>query len=409
MMDAQIPIFDVDTHYTEPPDLWTSRAPSKYKGQVLHVRQNSLGAEAWYIGDHGLGLIGATVIDSEMKKHFGVVTMPKFSDASRAGAYAKERIAHMDDAGVGTQLVYANVIGFGGCAMMEVASDPELRLWHVQAYNDAILDLQKDSGGRILPQAALPLWDLDASITELHRARKMGLTGVAMSDNPGHFGQPPLGHPKWEGFFLTCQDLGLPVNFHVGSGSWLGDIDLWWGEDKTPIRADGALNSPMIIFMSSVIAGRNQTDVANLIMSGVLEKYPKLNFVSVESGCGWAPTLIQALEYNWDELMSADYKRQFKRRPKQMFMEQVYCTYWLENRNAVDSFINEFGPENLMFETDFPHPVCLYPNSSVKAKVAETLGHRPRELQEKVLHRNAERVYGVNVHQPPRAAAAALN
>jgi predicted TIM-barrel fold metal-dependent hydrolase len=149
-----------------------------------------------------------------------------------------------------------------------------------------------------------------------------------------------------------------------------------------------------------MIGTRNQLDVANLIMSGILEKYPRLNFISVESGCGWAPSLLQALEHNWDEIMSPEYKGRFKRRPKEMFKDQIYCTYWYETRNPVDSFITEFGPDNLMFETDFPHPVSLYPNNVVAAKIKETLGHHPRETQEKILHGNAERVYGVKVHQP---------
>lgn len=29
-----MPIIDIDTHYTEPRDLWTSRAPAKYKDKV---------------------------------------------------------------------------------------------------------------------------------------------------------------------------------------------------------------------------------------------------------------------------------------------------------------------------------------------------------------------------------------
>jgi len=114
----------------------------------------------------------------------------------------------MDAAGVGAQLVYPNVIGFGGQQMMAATEDADLRLWHVQAYNDAVLDLQKESHGRIFPQAALPLWDLDASLQELHRARKNGLTGVVMSNAPAHFGQPPLTHPDWEPFFAHLPGSG---------------------------------------------------------------------------------------------------------------------------------------------------------------------------------------------------------
>jgi predicted TIM-barrel fold metal-dependent hydrolase len=402
-MDAQIPIFDVDTHFTEPHDLWTSRAPRKYKDQVLRVRRND-GYDSWCVGDTQLGLIGTTVINRDMEKVFGVVTLPSLDQAARAGTYAPERLAYMDDAGVGAQLVYPNVIGFGGQALMSISDDAELRLFHVHAYNDAIFDLQKESGGRILPQAALPLWDLDASLVEIDRIRNMGLTGIAMSSAPGHFGQPSLAHPKWERFFDTCQDLELPINFHVGSGTWVGDFEKWWGPHRTVYQEDGTLNSTALIFFSSLLTNNNIADVLNLLLTGMLDRYPKLKFVSVESGCGWVPGLIQALEYNWKEMLTDKDRAGFKRTPKQMFMEQIYCSYWFDNRTSVDAFIKDFGPDNLLFETDFPHPTSLYPNNLIVEKVEETLSHHPREVQEKVLYRNAEKLYGTKIQQPKRVA-----
>ena len=44
-----------------------------------------------------------------------------------------------------------------------------------------------------------------------------------------------------------------------------------------------------------------------------------------------------------------------------------------------------------MFETDFPHPTCLYP--SIQDHVQATLGGLEPEAQRKVLYENAARVY----------------
>jgi predicted TIM-barrel fold metal-dependent hydrolase len=133
----------------------------------------------------------------------------------------------------------------------------------------------------------------------------------------------------------------------------------------------------------------------NLILGGMLERYPKLNFVVVESGAGWIPFVIQALEYNWREMLTPGQRAQFKREPREMFKDQIYCSYWFENSNCIDPFLKEFGPDNLMFETDFPHPSSVYPEA--RPKVIETLGHHPVETQRKVLYQNAERVYGIEV------------
>jgi predicted TIM-barrel fold metal-dependent hydrolase len=37
--------------------------------------------------------------------------------------------------------------------------------------------------------------------------------------------------------------------------------------------------------------------MGNLILSGLLDRYSKLKFVSVESGIGWVPFLLEAIDY----------------------------------------------------------------------------------------------------------------
>ena len=39
LVDDGIRIIDADTHFTEPYDMWTSRAPAKYKDRVPHVEE----------------------------------------------------------------------------------------------------------------------------------------------------------------------------------------------------------------------------------------------------------------------------------------------------------------------------------------------------------------------------------
>jgi predicted TIM-barrel fold metal-dependent hydrolase len=46
-----------------------------------------------------------------------------------------------------------------------------------------------------------------------------------------------------------------------------------------------------------------------------------------------------------------------------------------------------------MFETDFPHPTCLYPN--VREQVQASLGGLERSVQRKVLYETAAKVYNL--------------
>lgn len=404
---GSMPIFDVDTHWAEPPTLWTSRAPEKYKDKVFEVKDKADKSQGWFVGDREVAMIGPAVVNTDMSKQLECFTIPRYEEMSKAVSIPEHTLEYMNGAGIGAQIVYPNVIGFGGQALMSVfPNDHELRLWHVQTYNDALADLQKAGGNRLLPQGALPLWDIDASVKELHRIKKLGLTGIAMSDKPRDFGQPSLTDPAWVPFWSACQDLEIPINFHIGSGTFEGEVNKFWDEgNRTVVYPDRSLNGPVAIFTAINNFLNNQLDVMNLILTGHLEKYPKLKFVSVESGCGWAPFIIQVMEHMWGEMMNSRERAKFKRTPLEMFREQLFMTIYLEEHHNVDQYVGYFGADNLMFETDFPHPTSMYPHAkseytSAKHYADSILRNLSEEDKAKVLYRNAEKLYGVKITTP---------
>ena len=58
-------VIDADTHYTEPPDLWTSRAPAQYKDRVLHIEERN-DVPTWVIDDAEFGFArGGGVVDHD--------------------------------------------------------------------------------------------------------------------------------------------------------------------------------------------------------------------------------------------------------------------------------------------------------------------------------------------------------
>ena len=391
----EMPIFDIDTHWAEPADLWTSRAPEKYKGKVFHLGKRSPTEEAWFVGDTEVAMVGPSVVRKDMGKVLNTFTINTMAEMCDASTDATARVAYMDSCGVGAQIVYPNVIGFGAQRLLKIGGDAELRNWHVRTYNDALVDLQKEGNGRLLPQAALPLWDIDASIEEIKRVRKLGLTGIAMSNKPQDFSQPPLAHEAWAPLFDLCQDLELPINFHIGSGDFEGEKDKWWLPERSTRLPDGTLNGPLSAFTAVNNFIQMGTDVMNLIMTGMLERWPRLKFTIVESGASWLPFLIGGIEHNWKEMFTPSDRAKFRREPREMFVEQIYVSYWFENAQCIDHYIREFGSTNLLIETDFPHPTSLYPD--VRDKVTETLGKQSEETQRNVLYRNAEQLYGVPV------------
>ena len=79
---ARIPIFDVDTHWAEPPDLWTSRAPQKYKDRTFQVRTKPDGSDGWFVANREVAMIGPAVVAADGSKHLNAFTLPTFASMS---------------------------------------------------------------------------------------------------------------------------------------------------------------------------------------------------------------------------------------------------------------------------------------------------------------------------------------
>ena len=114
---------------------------------------------------------GGGVIDREGGKGRALEALYEWTqDQIHLGAFdPKARIDVMDDSGIWAQVCFPNSIGLGGQGISDVVKDPELRLLCVQIYNDAMAEVQADSGRRLLPMPVLPAWDVDACVAEAKR------------------------------------------------------------------------------------------------------------------------------------------------------------------------------------------------------------------------------------------------
>jgi predicted TIM-barrel fold metal-dependent hydrolase len=135
----------------------------------------------------------------------------------------------------------------------------------------------------------------------------------------------------------------------------------------------------------------NAKVVVNILCAGMLERFPALKIVSVESGGGWIPFILEALDYEMAE-NAPDELADFAMLPSEYFRRQIYATTWFERRN-ITSLIDAIGADNLLFETDFPHPTCLYPDPMKTAD--ENLAALEPEDRRKILGENAAALYRI--------------
>jgi len=378
-----MPVIDVDTHYTEPYDLWSKRAPAKYKDLVPQVRQID-GVNHWFINDQLMSRTGAaSVVGKDGVKIVGTdffTLTPE--DVDPACNQVKPRLKYMDEMGVDAQIIYGNLLGFGGQRAYNTPAD--LRLLSTQLYNDHMAELQEESGQRMFPMALMPWWDMKICLEELQRCHKMGLRGINTNSDPQDHKLPDLAEGHWDPLWEMAADLGMSINFHIGasdaSSTWFGDSP--WPSFSPDQKL--AMGSAMMYLSNAKVIG-------NIIYSGILEKFPKLKFVSVESGIGWIPFVLEALDYQLGETSPKAWKH-LTMKPSEYFKRNIYGCYWFEKEGLVP-MIEKVGVDNVMFETDFPHPTCLFPKPLESAAIA--LKGTSKEFRAKVVGGNAVKLYNL--------------
>lgn len=375
-------IIDVDTHVTESPDLWTSRAPARMKDRVPRIETASDGRLSWIVG--GTPMLASPGLTATA----GVGNFknpPKNYEEMHPGAYdAKARLKYMDKMGIWAMVMYPNVGGFGAQEFLKL-NDPELMLTCVQIYNDWQTEWASADSRRLLPITSLPFWDVNAAVKEVRRCAAKGHKGILFTGEPQSLGQPLLGDPHWNPLWEVAVELDLPLSFHIGSGN----MEL--GLLQTKIAAYGRMAA--FTELSVDIFLRNGIQLNDLIMSGVLARYPKIKFISVESGIGWIPFALEALDYQFKGNDVAEEHPEFDLLPSEYFARNVYACYWFE-QTAPRRLIDKVGADNILFETDFPHPTSLF-GDEVHARIKGGLSDCEESVRRKILWENGQKLYKV--------------
>ena len=185
---------------------------------------------------------------------------------------------------------------------------------------------------------------------------------------------------------------GTPIHFHIGNaGSTL--------EDASPQRyAKHGIPAAQSYTAVSLFL-KNGVQCSDLITSGVLTHYPELKFVSVESGIGWLPFMLEATDYSWLGAFRPGRERTSEDvLPSELFRQSVFVTYWFESV-APKHFMDVIPIDNVLFETDFPHTTCLFGN--IQETIESGLGHVDSTVRRKILWENAARLY--HIADPPES------
>jgi predicted TIM-barrel fold metal-dependent hydrolase len=397
-------LIDCDAHFTEPPNLWSSRVPKAMQDRIP-VQRTVDGRTGWYLNGDAWASTGGNTIENGKQKVLGSHILQPFESIDPCAWEVKSRLELMDNMGIFAQVLYPNGIGFSSNHVFAI-EDTNQRTAVLQIYNDFLVDLQVESGQRLFPQALLPIWDMDLTLKEMRRLLEAGIRGFTLSDKPELLGLPELPEPYFAPMWDLFNDSGAVANFHIGSGARREDLEAMRKErdhgDEASERANSGVLRPFWRSFGeqrrlAVHATQNYMSnariIINLCMSDLFDRYPRLKIVSAESGIGWIPFILESLEYQLDEMVTdPDEATLQKRRPTDYFRDHLYVMFWYEQVGP-SKLVQDIGVNNILIETDVPHPTCLYPGA--REHFAKVMADLDPLVRKRILQDNAAELYRV--------------
>ena len=404
---TEIPmIISVDDHLVEPPHLWETWLPKKFKEKGPRVERRRLGEMLWVGGskmyEYELDTPDAPWCDIWFyedlvypnKRHVAAVgfareemTMsPITYDEMRPGCYEpKARVEDMISNHVEASLSFPTMPRFCGQTFAE-AEDRELALACVKAYNDFMVEEWcGDSNGALLPLIIIPLWDADLAAAEVRRNAERGCRAVCFSEIPPNLGLPSIHTGYWDPFFQACQDTETVVCMHIGSSS------------KMPAASPDA--PPAVA--ASLSFNNAIASLSDFLFSGVLVRFPTLTLAYSEGQIGWLPYILERVDDVWREHRAWGGVADIVPEPASTYYYRQVIGCFFRDKHGLNS-LNEVGVDNITFETDYPHTATTWPNTKEVAQ--DMMGHLPQDVVWKIVRGNAARMLGIKIENQPKSS-----
>jgi predicted TIM-barrel fold metal-dependent hydrolase len=363
-------LIDADCHILEPPHIWKQWLPKQYQDRAPKLVKDEEGGDAWQFTPGGkpmyIGLVATPGMRFEDMKWKGYTY-----DRIRKGCWdGKARLEDMDFDGVDAEFIYPSqrtMYAFMG------NEDREFHRAGVQAYNNYMAqEFCAADRERLFFLAQMPNLGVAEMIAEMKRCREQGARGVIITTWPT--GADDLSRED-DGFFAAAQDMAMPISIHMKIQRKRNPMPALEGPAAIGNMAlAGMLHFPPIL--------------AELIMSDLFDRFPKLQVLGVETEVGWIPAALEQLDgFYWRNRTHTGVT--IKHLPSEYFHRNFCCTF-ISDRVGVKNR-HEVGVRNMAWSTDYPHHGCDWPYSRKVA--SELLCDVPAEERHLICAGNMMRLY----------------
>ncbi len=375
---SEMHVMSADSHVMEPADFWATRLDVKYRDQAPRVVKNDRGAGYVFVapgispfpvaGGFGTGRSG-----TELKEH-----LSKGYEAARPSGWdPAERIKDQDIDGVEAEVLYTTL----GMRLFSL-DDAGLQRACFGAYNDWLAEFCSYNPKRLVGNALVSLEDIGEGIKELERCARIGLRGAMI------WGSAPEDRPYssriYDPFWQAASELEMPLSLHVITGR--GRESKLEVDPKTGNIV--SLAGPTRLEMYANVIHEIQRSLTSLIVSGVLERFPRLKLVSAENDVGWLPHYMYRLDHAWEKY-SALTSEPLPLKPSDYMRRQLWATF--QDDPVGPGTYKFFGTNNYMWASDFPHTDSTWPNS--RKVIERDFVGVPDDVTRKIVFENAAKLY----------------
>ena len=360
-------IISVDGHVSEPSNMFADRMPAKYSARLPRVEIDAKG-EKWQVQE---GFRKAKMRESAFEG--------EEKARNDAGKTPEQRLAELKLDGVDGEILFPN-----RGLMAWATTDIDFSNTMCMAWNDWAWETFGAFNDRLKPMACISTANIDYAMAEINRVAKLGFSGLSLPCKPV-FGphnheDPNYNLPMYDRMWALIEEVNLPITFHVSTG-------------RDP-RASTGNGGAIINYVSHSLAPTIEP-MANLCASGVLERFPRLKFATIEAGIGWVAWALDAMD-------EAYKKHHMWVRPKLQGLPSDYYrahgfSSFQEDPTGLATVEQFKLVDNFMWANDYPHHEGTWPHSP--EAIERTMGHLKHESRMKILGLNGARLFKFDV--PP--------
>lgn len=366
--------FSVDDHIIEPADVWSSRVPSRYRDVAPHIVVED-GREYWEYEDRRHDTFGLNAVVGKPREEWATDPV-RFDDMIRGCWDPAQRARDLRSQGIYASVNFPTLPRFGG-ALFAAFHDKDLALHCVRAWNDFVIDEWCAADpAMFVPMVICPIWDSTLAEAEIRRCIDKGAKALCFVEDPYLLELPSLHDPDgyWDPVFGICQEAQLPVCMHIGSS----------GSGPIGTRLLDP-NRPTIVPIATAFTAAASASV-NMMFSPIPRRFPDIRLVWSEGGIGWVPAALERADRQWERHL---WSHADDIRPSDIARRNMWFCMIEEPIGL--TYRHDFGVERILWESDYPHADCPYPDTQANADIVFH-GVPPHEV-DMITHQNAEALF----------------